>query len=152
MDSKFDNDTSASASNADELIPAFDLEPPEVLVAEDDDEMRRLIGLTLSDRGYQITEVEDGVAALDMLESRRDHPPYDVVVFDMWMPGLTGLELMEALRSSDWKTPVVFISGFVTGRVYEEAKRLGAERIMPKPFECKKLVEAVESAAAPVWQ
>ncbi|MFW5965959.1 MAG: response regulator [Persicimonas sp.] len=151
MSHSFD-EGSLPTDDADELIPAFDLDPPEVLVAEDDDEMRRLIALTLSESGYQVTEVEDGVAALDMLESRRDHPPYDVVVFDMWMPGLTGLELMEALRSRDWATPVVFISGFVTGRVYDEAKRLGAERIMPKPFECEKLVEAVESAAAPVWQ
>lgn len=65
---------------------------------------------------------------------------------------MTGLELMESLRSQDWKTPVVFVSGFVTGRVYNEARRLGAECIMPKPFKLDKLVEAVEDAAEPVWR
>ncbi len=135
----------------DKFIPSINLDPPEVLVAEDDREMRKFITMALRDCGYRVQEAADGIEALEALERREGDAPFDALIVDMWMPGLTGLDVMDTLRSKDWSTPVVFVSGFVTGRVHDEAERLGAYDILPKPFRLAELVTTVESAAAPVW-
>ncbi|MFP4600380.1 MAG: response regulator [Persicimonas sp.] len=136
----------------DKLIPSIDLDPPEILVAEDDREMRQFMAMALADCGYRVCEARDGIEALEALERREGDAPFDALIVDMWMPGLTGLDIMDTLRSKDWSTPVVFVSGFVTGRVHEEAERLGAFEVLPKPFRLSELVDTVEKAAAPVWR
>ncbi|MGM0557018.1 MAG: response regulator [Myxococcota bacterium] len=134
-----------------EFFHDVDLRPSEVLVVEDDEDMRELIALMLSDRGYQTVKAVDGEHAFKILQRRRHRNPIDAIVMDMWMPGLTGLDLMEHLRTEDWSTPVIFVSAFVTGHVYSEAKRLGAHRVIPKPLKLQELADAVEEAAPPVW-
>jgi DNA-binding NtrC family response regulator len=135
----------------EELFDVVDLRPPEVLVVEDDDAMRELIAMTLTDQGYRVVETVDSEHALHILDRRRHREPVDAIVVDMWMPGLTGLELMEELRSHDWSTPVIFVSAFVTGQVYEEAKRLGAYRVFPKPLKLQELTATLEEVAPTVW-
>jgi len=77
-----------------------------ILIADDDPQMLRALRITLGARGYEVVTAADGRAALDAaIES---HP--DVVVLDLGMPGLTGIEVIEAIRG--WsQVPVLVVSG-----------------------------------------
>jgi len=76
------------------------------LVAEDDDDMRRLVGAALCRAGYDVTEAPDGIALLTELGSTFwsvKGSAFDVVVSDINMPGLTGLEALAALPNTLWR-------------------------------------------------
>lgn len=67
-----------------------------------------------------------------------------IIVTDVVMPGRTGLDVVSWLRSHDWATPVVLLTGFGSAEVHEDARRLGAA-IMDKPFELDALQRLVQS-------
>jgi CheY-like chemotaxis protein len=130
---------------------AEDAVPPRVLVAEDDDAMRALLVDAMQDRGFEVVEAKDGAEAidraiLDVLDPNRSRP-FDVLVLDVSMPGITGLEVIECLRSTDLSPAVVIISAFADGDVYKEAARLGCVTVFKKPFSLDRLMYAVEAAA-----
>jgi len=89
---------------------------PLVLLAEDDAEFRRLLVSVLEEAGYEVVEAEDGLALLatieDTLTVRRERPDAFLVVADVRMPGLTGLDVLAILRCANWATPVILITAF----------------------------------------
>lgn len=104
-----------------------------ILLAEDDDEMRRLLGNALRREGYIVLEMDDGQSLMDRLT----HAPMDVdlIISDIRMPGLSGLQVLERFRRSDAKTPVVLITAFGDSDTVAVAKNLGAQEVLSKPFE-----------------
>lgn len=116
----------------------------QILIVEDGDDMRELVELALSDRGFSTHAVSDGNQALESIDAHS----FDAAVVDMWMPELTGLELMERLRERRASLPVIFVSGFVTDDVREQAAALGAVCVLPKPFRLEQLIDAVEAAVS----
>ena len=93
-------------------LPAMTPLPSEegrVLVAEDDPQVRRLVVKVLAKAGFDVEAVEDGTAALDRLETG---PRVDLVVSDVVMPKMGGLDLAQALRRARIEVPVLFISGY----------------------------------------
>ena len=77
-----------------------------ILLADDDPQILRALRITLTARGYDVTTASDGRAALDA--ATKMHP--DLVVLDLGMPGLTGIEVIEALRG--WtQVPILVVSG-----------------------------------------
>jgi CheY-like chemotaxis protein len=119
-----------------------------VLLAEDDDEMRQLLSSTLRVEGYQITECAHGVKLAWLLEtpSTGSVQPYDIVVSDIRMPGLTALEVMEGLRSQNWP-PVILITAFGDAETHETARKLGAVAVLDKPFEMGDFIDVVNKWA-----
>lgn len=123
-----------------------DLPPkrPNVLLAEDDGELRRFLAEVLRKRGYQVTEAASGDGLLDRLweRSREWEPEFDLIVSDVRMPGFTGIEILDGLRDeyepSIGRTPVIFITAFGDEEVHQEADRLGA-LIFDKPFDVDEL-------------
>lgn len=118
-----------------------------ILLAEDDREMRRLIASTLKKEGYEVVEVSDGNQLLSMIGSQilnpRNHPPADLVISDVRMPGHNGLEVLAGLRHADWSTPVILITAFGDDETHAEARRLGAAAIIDKPFDLNDLKTVV---------
>ena len=112
-----------------------------VLVVEDEPALRRLIALTLSDVGMDVSTAEDGQAALAV----GTHSPPDVVVLDLEMPVMDGRACFRALRSLGIQAPVLILSAH---GAREAAKELGAEAAMDKPFEASDLVHHLMSAVA----
>ena len=110
-----------------------------VLVCEDEPALRELIRVSLSD-GCELAEAEDGV---ECLEVARRLPP-DLIVLDMMMPRLNGLEVLEELRSDEKlaDTPVVVLTAQPAAR--EDALRKGATRVMVKPFTPDDISAAVK--------
>lgn len=127
------------------------LEPPLVVVADDDDDMRMLVAARLRDEGYDVMEAEDG-AALDFLVRAVQHASWRedreaVVLSDIRMPGLSGIEVLASLRREDWRLPVILWTGFDDADVVRAASRLGATALLHKPFSVNDLVARVRALA-----
>ena len=122
--------------------------PPRILLAEDDAEMRALVSDDLRRAGYSVVECADGVALLRRLDSvnRTQGVGVDLVVSDVRMPELTGLEVLERLRGADPFTPYIVVTAFGSAETRCAAARLGAIAVLDKPFEIKDLLRLVEDA------
>ncbi len=115
-----------------------------VLVVEDDDSMRDLLRKILTDEGYRVNTAGDGTTALTMVKQA----PVDVVLSDVKMPGLDGLELLKAVKKVTPGTYVAIMTAFGTIDSAVEAMKYGAYDYISKPFKIdeirilmKKIVE-----------
>ncbi|MDP1826449.1 MAG: response regulator [Archangium sp.] len=118
---------------------------PQVLLAEDDAELRRFLCDVLRKKGYAVTEAASGDDLLERLWERSHAPaPFDLIVSDVRMPGLTGLEVLDGLRDdfepSIGDTPVIFITAFGDAEVHEEARDMRAI-VFDKPFDVDELCD-----------
>ena len=125
-----------------------ELLPPRILLAEDDAEMRALVSGDLRRAGYGVVECANGAALLRKLDSanRTQGVGTDLVVADVRMPELTGLEVLECLRGADPFTPYIVVTAFGNTETRRAAARLGAMAVLEKPFEIKDLLLLVEDA------
>jgi len=101
-----------------------------VLVADDEQSMRDAIFQVLGPEGYQVTDVESGDAALAAIKSR----PFDLVILDLRMPRVDGLEVLRRIQQDSPGTAAVVITGYATVESAVEAMKLGAADFLPKPF------------------
>ncbi|HEX2675467.1 MAG TPA: response regulator, partial [Polyangiales bacterium] len=102
--------------------------------------------------GYDVVAVPDGRALLEhlgaaILLEHRDAPP-DVIVTDIRMPGLTGMQILESVRSRGWNTPVVLISAFADDATRRKADALGATAFLGKPIDMGELQSVISRAVA----
>jgi signal transduction histidine kinase len=118
-----------------------------VLVVDDDDALLNLMGLALRRRGYQIEQASDGFSALKILASQ---PPFSVLLTDLMMPGMSGLELLREARKLDEHIEVVVVTAAPDLESAISALRAdGAYDYLLKPFESmSQLLLAVERAAS----
>jgi DNA-binding response OmpR family regulator len=114
--------------------------PRRVLLVEDDPEMRALMALTLRGDGHDVSEAQDGAEALDVLgtSSPDGRAHIDLVISDVRMPGCSGLEVLERLRSGPSGIPVILVTAFSDRQTHAEARRLGAV-VLDKPFDLGEL-------------
>jgi DNA-binding response OmpR family regulator len=111
-----------------------------ILLAEDDSEMRQLIALCLAKEGHDVVQAADGVQLVaHVTDSLRDGRPVDLVISDVRMPGLTGFEAIQWLRSLGCRAPVVLITAFGDARTHMESVRRGVVRVLDKPFDLDEL-------------
>jgi len=111
-----------------------------ILIADDDPQILRALRITLAARGYEVTVAADGRAALDA--ATRTHP--DIVVLDLGMPGLTGIEVIQALRG--WtRVPILVVSGRSESWDKVEALDAGADDYVTKPFAADELLARVRA-------
>jgi CheY-like chemotaxis protein len=114
-----------------------------VLVVDDDRDARETLAMALAQSGYAVDIVEDGREALGRLSSW----PADVLVSDINMPQMGGLELIQALRASGRRQPVVLISGMEEDHL-PRADACGASACLKKPMSIDELIWAIECALA----
>jgi CheY-like chemotaxis protein len=116
-----------------------------VLLVEDDDDLRTLYSYMLASTGYKVKAVRNGLEAL--AEIQVDRP--DVIVTDILMPGLSGLDLIVAVRSNDELSdlPVVVITAFGEN-LKEAARAAGATDTLDKPTEITRMREVIEAAVS----
>ena len=110
-----------------------------ILVAEDDDSMRQYLSRALERSGYEVVAVDRGTAAIPILEEQS----FDLLLTDIVMPEMDGIELAQHVASVAPQTRVMFITGFAAvtlraGRVAPEAK------VLSKPFHLRDLVLEVD--------
>ncbi|CAO3455587.1 DNA-binding response regulator KdpE [Azospirillum argentinense] len=116
--------------------------PLRVLVVDDEPPIRRFLRTTLSAQGYDITEAEDGAGALEAV--RRRQP--DLLVLDLGLPGIGGLEVIRRLRADGVAAPIIVLSSRADEAGKVEALDLGADDYVTKPFGMDELLARIRAA------
>lgn len=127
---------------------------PRVAVAEDNVEMRRLIAVTLRSDGYDVVEAGDGAELIARLESLGGaqgpaRTAVELIVSDLRMPGLSGMDVLGAIRDGNWRTPFILITAFGDEDTHREAHDLGAAAVLDKPFDLERLRALVHESVPP---
>lgn len=113
-----------------------------ILIVDDEPEILKSVGAILVDEGYEILAIPDGIEALRMIEE--DSP--DLVLLDIWLPGMDGIEVLSRLRSNRPDLPVIMMSGHGTIETAVKATKLGAYDFIEKPLSWERLTMAVKKA------
>ncbi|MCL6735218.1 response regulator transcription factor [Streptomyces neyagawaensis] len=119
-----------------------------VLVADDDADIRDLVAFKLTQSGHQVTAVEDGMTALRVL---RERPP-DLVLLDIRMPGISGLDVCRELRAAEETSslPVILITARSQEGDVELGFSAGADDYIVKPFSPRELSSRVNAVLSRV--
>jgi len=115
--------------------------PSTILLAEDQADIRDLIAMNLRDAGYEVTAVGDGTSAL----ARQVERPADLLILDLMMPGLDGLEVCKALRARRHSTPILMLTAKSTELDRVLGLELGADDYLTKPFSLAELMARVKA-------
>jgi DNA-binding NtrC family response regulator len=114
-----------------------------ILVVDDEPDIRQLLREILEDEGYEVAVAENGAAARTLWASRKP----DLILLDIWMPNEDGITLLkEWLEDDRQECPVIMMSGHATVETAVEATRLGAYDFLEKPLSLAKLLVTVERA------
>src|SRR4051812_24701698 len=117
-----------------------------VLVVDDNESLRELIALVVGSRGHRPLRADGVPRALELLERER----VDLVLTDLNMPGLGGLDLLAELSSHSCAPPVLVVSGCADAATVRAASLLGAAGVVQKPFSLGELRTAIAGALTPV--
>ena len=115
--------------------------PYHLLVAEDQDDIRELITLNLRNSGYLVTSVADGLAAM----AAQAGQVFDMLILDLMMPGMDGLEVCKALRAKGRSTPILMLTAKSTELDRVLGLELGADDYLTKPFSLAELMARVKA-------
>ena len=115
---------------------------PNILIVDDEAAIRESLQGVLEDEGYKAASVETGEAALEALRKKS----FDVVLLDIWLPGMDGLETLERIRAMESAPEVVIISGHGTIETAVRATKLGAFDFLEKPLSAEKTLILIKNA------
>ncbi len=113
-----------------------------VLIVDDEAVIRRGLCRVLEGRGYQVETSESGFVAIERLQKT----PFDIVITDLKMPGMDGIEVLKAIKILQPAVPVIIITGYSTVGTAVEAMKNGAFDYISKPFTPEQIIEMVEKA------
>lgn len=113
-----------------------------ILVIEDKDSMREMLRQTLGEEGYEVETATDGADGVKKAEGK----PYDLVLTDMKMPEMGGLEVLSRIKEINEETAVIVMTAFGTIETAVEAMKKGAYDFLPKPFDSDHMLVLVEKA------
>src|ERR1700684_2782097 len=116
--------------------------PASILIVDDEVGIRESLGALLRDEGYEIATVDSGESCLEILEERK----FDLILLDVWLKKLDGLETLERIRAQDDPPVVVMISGHGNIETAVRATKLGAFDFVEKPLTLQKVVLVVRNA------
>ena len=109
---------------------------PKILVVEDDHLSRKTVRLFLSEEGYDVYQTSDGAEALNVLQTTS----FDLVLADIMMPRVDGVELLMQIRRLAPETAVVLMTGYYAG----DGEMIGADGFIAKPFLFKDLLYKIK--------
>jgi two-component system nitrogen regulation response regulator NtrX len=112
-----------------------------ILIVDDEAGVRSSLAGILGDEGYATEAVDSGEACLAILEARR----FDLILLDVWLPKMDGLETLARIRALDAEVPVIVISGHGSIETAVKAVRIGAQDFVEKPLALEKILLAVRN-------
>src|SRR5579871_2080219 len=113
-----------------------------ILIVDDEAGIRDSLAGILTDEGYSASSVESGEACLDLLRKTA----FDVVLLDIWLPGIDGLEALAKIRESENSPEVIMISGHGTIETAVRATKLGAFDFLEKPLSIERTLIVLKNA------
>jgi len=117
----------------------IDRERKKILVVEDDPDIRKILQLFLSEKGFQVKTAEQPAAALEILAQG----PVDLILSDVRMPGMSGLELLRHLKQRDPEIQLVLMTAYSSVQDAVEAIQLGAADYVEKPIDFRRLERVI---------
>lgn len=117
-----------------------------ILVVDDEELVRKTIELQLKDSGYEIVMAEDGEQAIQLLKNEQDLT-IDVIICDVRMPKVNGVEAVAYIRQEHPSIPVIVLTGFPDVKLAVNFMEKGVFDYLVKPVEKEKLIETVAKAA-----
>jgi len=119
-----------------------------VLLVDDEEDFVEMLGDRLEARGMDVETATSGEEA----RTKAEEKSFDAVILDMAMPGMDGLETLDALREVNPDLQVILLTGRATPSQAAQAIKAGALDLMEKPAEIDALVEKIEEAARTKWE
>jgi DNA-binding response OmpR family regulator len=121
-----------------------------ILLAEDDKEMRTLLALSLKRAGYDVVKCSDGVDMLThlaafLLPYEPVHESFDLIISDIRMPGVTGMEVLQGKPKRANFPPMILITAFGDDETHAQAAECGVAAMFDKPFDVDELLEKVNA-------
>ena len=116
--------------------------PPHILVMEDDLSVARGLEMVLSEEGYNVNLAGTGELAIEAFKQKR----YDLLVADLRLPGIDGMEVIKQVKEEKPKTEVIVITGYGTTSTAVEAMKLGVHDFLPKPFTEDQIKTSINEA------
>jgi two-component system, NtrC family, nitrogen regulation response regulator NtrX len=113
-----------------------------VLIVDDEVSIRQSLSGIIEDEGYGVTLAQSGEDALDKI--RKDMP--DLILLDIWMPGVNGLAVLEEIKKLNPLVPVIIISGHGTIETAVKATRMGAFDFIEKPLSLERILVSIQNA------
>ncbi len=113
-----------------------------ILVVDDEAKIRATLRGVLSDEGFRVLDTDEGTKVPELVATQRPH----LVILDIWMPQMDGIELLEQLKAQEPELPVIVISGHGTIETAVRATKLGATDFIEKPFSLDTLLRSVYRA------
>jgi two-component system chemotaxis response regulator CheY len=117
-----------------------------ILIVDDEQDIRKIIRLQLSGTRFEILEAEGAEQAIELLKANA--LTVDVIICDVRMPKISGVEAVDYFRRNFPSTPVLVLTGFPDLNLAVEFMKEGVLDYLVKPVEKEKLIEAVENAAS----
>ena len=115
-----------------------------ILVVDDEPQIRALLSGYLSSRGYRVHVASEGLHALALV----DQEPPDLIVLDIHMPGMNGIEVLKRLRAKNYVGGVILLTSSPDERLLQDGLDLGAIEILGKPADLNRLELTVQIASA----
>lgn len=115
---------------------------PQILLADDNTDLRELLALVLKKAGFGVTVCYNGQDLMEWLE-RKEY--FDLIVSDVRMPALTGLEVLESQFGDPALPPFICMTAFGDRQTHDTARRFGAVVTLDKPFDIDDMVELAKS-------
>ena len=125
-----------SRSGIPKMKTHMKVEKPSILIVEDEAKLRRLVELQLADEGFQAQSAADAETGLELLNKES----FDLIVTDFKLPGMSGLEFLQAVKRIDARLPVVMMTAYGTVESAVGAMKAGASDYILKPFSLAELV------------
>jgi two-component system, cell cycle response regulator CpdR len=117
-----------------------------ILLAEDDDSMRGFLAKALERAGHQVITCADGEEGLEALEAELEG--FDLLLTDIVMPGIDGIELARRAAELDSELKIMFITGFAAVALSAGENAPNQAKVLSKPFHLRQLVDEVERVMA----
>jgi two-component system cell cycle response regulator CpdR len=115
-----------------------------ILLAEDDTDMRRFLVKALQNAGFDVTSYDNGLSAYQRLREE----PYELLLTDIVMPEMDGIELARRASELDPSLKIMFITGFAAVALHPDSKAPKDAKVLSKPFHLRDLVAEVERMMA----
>ena len=117
--------------------------PLRLLVVEDDADMRSMITEIVSSLGYSVAEVDKAKEAISLIE----RGAVDIMLLDLNMPGVGGMDVLKVIRRRHLPTPVIIVSGYISQEAVTQLSKLNVQGMVAKPFKKDRIASEIQRVA-----